>query len=192
MAEPTTDHRRATAERNLAAILDATERLLERGAALNVAAVAAAAGVSRVTFYAHFAGLDALLEAVVQRAVGHAAQAFERADLESGPPEEALDRLLAAGWERLERHDAVARAAALHLSSDAMARSHVAAREPIRRLIERGRREGAFRTDVPTDFLVTVAQAVIHATGDEVRAGRLDRAAAAAALASTLQASLAP
>jgi AcrR family transcriptional regulator len=52
MTEAVVDHRRATADRNAAAILDATERLLERGAALNMRAIAAEAGVSRPTLYA--------------------------------------------------------------------------------------------------------------------------------------------
>ena len=44
--EPAADHRRAVAERNVEAILDAGERLLERHAQPSIAAVAAEAGVS--------------------------------------------------------------------------------------------------------------------------------------------------
>ncbi len=46
---PKVDHRRAIAERNAAGILDAVERLLQRGSSLNMAAIAAEAGVSRPT-----------------------------------------------------------------------------------------------------------------------------------------------
>ncbi len=48
------DHRRATAERNVQAILDSAEQLLERREPVSIAAVATHAGVSRVTVYAHF------------------------------------------------------------------------------------------------------------------------------------------
>jgi AcrR family transcriptional regulator len=48
------DYQRAIAERNVEAILDAVEDLLERRAQASVSAVAALAGVSRVTVYAHF------------------------------------------------------------------------------------------------------------------------------------------
>jgi TetR/AcrR family transcriptional regulator, mexCD-oprJ operon repressor len=41
MPDTTTDHRRATAERNVSAILDAAESLLARGAAASTSAVAA-------------------------------------------------------------------------------------------------------------------------------------------------------
>jgi AcrR family transcriptional regulator len=54
VAEVAIDHRRATAERNAAAILDATERLLERRQALNMAAIAAEAAVSHPTLNAHY------------------------------------------------------------------------------------------------------------------------------------------
>jgi len=61
------DHRRATAERNVAAILDAAGELLSQAGTASIAAVAASAGVSRVTVYAHFPTWEALLEAVVVR-----------------------------------------------------------------------------------------------------------------------------
>jgi TetR/AcrR family transcriptional regulator, mexCD-oprJ operon repressor len=72
MAEPATDHRRAIAERNVEAILDAAEQLLERRSQATIAAVAKEAGVSRVTVYAHFATREKLLEAIVERAVERA------------------------------------------------------------------------------------------------------------------------
>jgi len=67
MTSQAADHRRATAERNVAAILDAAEELLSQPGPASVAAVAARAGVSRVTVYAHFPTWEALLEAVVER-----------------------------------------------------------------------------------------------------------------------------
>ena len=67
MTSQAADHRRATAERNVAAILDAAEELLSQAGPASMAAVAARAGVSRVTVYAHFPTWEALLEAVVER-----------------------------------------------------------------------------------------------------------------------------
>ena len=63
------DHRRAVAERNVEAILDAAERLLERRLQATISAVAAEAQLSRVTVYAHFPTREQLLEAVAERAV---------------------------------------------------------------------------------------------------------------------------
>jgi AcrR family transcriptional regulator len=50
------------------AILDAAEVLLERGGQASITAVAAEAGVSRMTVYAHFPTRQDLLGAVVERA----------------------------------------------------------------------------------------------------------------------------
>lgn len=187
MAEHVADHRRAIAERNAEAILDATERLLARGSAASIAAVSAEAGVSRVTFYAHFPSRDALLEAVLERAVRAAAAAIAAAEPDVGPPAEALDRVVAESWRQLDRHDALARAVSEQLSSEARTRSHEAARVPIRRLVARGRRAGAFRTDIPAEFLVALFFAVLHAAADEARAGRLKATAAPAAVSATIR-----
>ncbi len=187
-AEPAaTDHRRAIAERNVEAILDASERLLARHAQMSVSAVAAEAGLSRVTVYAHFRTLEDLLEAVVERAVRRASAALDAAEPDSGPPLEALDRLVTVSWRELEQHKATARSAAELLSAAAQRRTHEAARRPIRRLIDRGRREGAFRTDVSADWLVTSCIALMHAAVDEVRAGRMGAAAARDALAASIR-----
>ena len=183
-----TDRRRVIADRNVHAILDAAEELLRNHAPVTIAAVASQAGVSRVTVYAHFATGEALLEAVVERAVGHAAAALAAAEPETGPPLEALTRLVAVGWRELGRNAAMAEAAAARLSGDAMARSHHAARQPVAELVSRGRRDGSFRTDVPESWLVTCCFTLFHSCADEVRAGRLDPADAERVLTTTMAA----
>jgi TetR/AcrR family transcriptional regulator, mexCD-oprJ operon repressor len=174
MTSQAADHRRATAERNVAAILDAAAELLSQPGAASVAAVAARAGVSRVTVYAHFPTWETLLEAVVERAVGHTTAVLASAELGAGPPMEALRRLIAAGWQVVDQHAAMAAAAARGLSAGAMARSHQAAYGPVGALAERGRADGSFRADVPAGWLVTSFFALIHACAGEVHAGRLD------------------
>lgn len=57
----------------------------------------------------------------------------------------------------------------------------------MRRLFERGQRDGAFRSAVPVDWLVACSYALIHAAMDEVRAGRLDAASAPTVLSVSLQ-----
>src|SRR5690349_6161309 len=101
MTEPATDHRRATAERNAAAIADAALRLLERRQVLSMAAIAAEAGVSRQTLYAHHKTIGDVLLGVVDRAVAHALEGFEAAEAEHGDPAQALARMIAASWGRL-------------------------------------------------------------------------------------------
>jgi TetR/AcrR family transcriptional repressor of mexCD-oprJ operon len=183
----TTDHRRATAERNVEAILDAADALLARGAAATTTAVAAEAGVSRVTVYAHFPTREALVEAVVARAVRRAGATIDAVEPEQGPPLEALDRLVAAGWSALDSHRAMAQAASELLGPEAMRDAHEAVFARVAALVERGRAEGAFRRDLPVEWLVTSCLALTHACGDEVRAGRLDAAEAPAVLQATVR-----
>jgi AcrR family transcriptional regulator len=187
-----TDHRRATAERNIAAILDAAERLLARGAATSIVAVAAEAGVSRVTVYGHFPAREDILEAVVERATRGAVAALDAAEPERGAPREAFERLIAASWSELTRHLSTGRAAAEQLSPDAMRRAHAPILSRVRALVERGRDAGDFRTDVPVEWQVATMLALSHAAADEVRAGRLGAEAAGAALRTTLRAAMHP
>ena len=73
-----------------------------------------------------------------------------------------------------------------HVSAHAMRRSHETARAVIGEVIERGRREGAFRTDVTTGWQVTSCLAMIHAAAEEVRAGELASNAALELLSTTI------
>jgi TetR/AcrR family transcriptional repressor of mexCD-oprJ operon len=185
MPEPTTDHRRAVAERNVEAILDAAERLLERGAQASITAVAAEAGVSRVTVYAHFPTRNDILTAVVERVVTDSARAMKAAKPGSGPPLEALNRVVEVAWAALDRHSTLARLSSEELASKEMAATHHTAARPIRSLIVRGRKEGVFRQDVPVEWLVTSFFALMHACGDLVRAGNLKSSEAVGVLQAT-------
>jgi len=168
-----TRYQREVAERNVEAILDAAEELVQQGQA-NISAVAAMAGVSRVTVYAHFPTWQALLEAAVERAVRRTMAALQSVHPEDGPPVEALDRMIAAAWQHLARYEAMAAAVAELLSPEAITRTHQAAHHTVGALLERGQADGSFRTDLPARWLMTASVALVHACSDEVRAGHID------------------
>jgi TetR/AcrR family transcriptional repressor of mexCD-oprJ operon len=186
IATPTVDHRRATAERNVEAILDAAERLLERRVRPSVVAVARESGLSRVTVYAHFSTKEELLEAVVARSVRAATASIQAAEPERGPPLEALERVVSASWREVARHQAIRQATAEELSPDAVRRTHEPAAAVLTRLIERGRKEGAFRGDLPAQWLEVSFFALLHAAADEVRTRRIGDNVAAAAVTTTI------
>jgi TetR/AcrR family transcriptional repressor of mexCD-oprJ operon len=192
MAAEPADHRRATAERNVQSILDAAETLLHEGATASIAAVAARAGVSRVTVYAHFSTREAILEAVLERAVARAAVAFDEATSGAASAVEALELAIRASWVELSRHAAIADAAAAQLSPEALRRTHEAGYAHARRMFETGMQGGEFRSDVPLEWLLSVYHALLHAAGDDVRAGRLDSATALHALVTTMRAAFGP
>jgi TetR/AcrR family transcriptional repressor of mexCD-oprJ operon len=187
MSEPAVDHRRATAMRNGAAILDATERLLERRTTLSMAAVAAEAGVSRPTLYAHFKSLSQVVEAAVDRAVHASLAAVEEAEPAVGPADAALDRMITIAWGRLAQEDALARAAAEHLPTERVHRAHAPLMTYTRALVERGRRDGVFRTDLPAEWLVTTFYALVHGADDHARAHGVERGETLALLTTTVR-----
>jgi AcrR family transcriptional regulator len=192
MAAEPADHRRATAARNVQAILDAAEALLDEGASASIAAVASRAGVSRVTVYAHFATREAILEAVIERAVAGAATAFDAATSGAASAPEALERAIRASWTELSRNSGIAEAAAAQLSPEVLRRTHEAGHAHAQRMFEAGIERGEFRDDVPSAWLVSVYHALLHAAGDDVRAGRLDTDTALHALTTTMRAAFAP
>ena len=191
-ADATADHRRATAERNVASILEAAEALLDEGAAPTIAAVAKRAAVSRVTVYTHFATRDALLEAVLERAVARATVAFDEATAGASSALEALELAITASWEELTGHRPIAEAAAAHLTPETIRRTHDAAYAHARRLFEAGIGRGEFRSDMPVEWLLSVYYALLHAAADDVRAGRIDGPTALNALTTTMRAAFAP
>ena len=173
-SQRSTSYHREVATRNVEAILDAAEELLRQEGHATISAVAVRAGVSRVTVYAHFPTCKALLEAAVERAVLHTMAALEAASPTDGPAAEALERVLASGWQQLARYQAMAQAVSELLSPEAVTRTHQAAHQAVARLLARGQAEGSFRTDLPADWLVPASIALIHACNDAVRAGRID------------------
>src|SRR4051794_34847241 len=106
-----TELRRADAERNVEAILDAAGELLADRPNASMADVASAAGVVRATLYGHFPSRRELIAAAVDRAVAESTALMDEARIDEGPAGEALQRMIAASWSVLERHRALADAA---------------------------------------------------------------------------------
>jgi TetR/AcrR family transcriptional regulator, mexCD-oprJ operon repressor len=169
-----TSYHREVASKNVEAILDAAEELLRQEGHATISAIAAGAGVSRVTVYAHFPTWEALLEAAVERAVQRTMAALEAASPADGPAVEALERVLVGGWQHLAGYQAMAQAVSELLTPEAVARTHQAAHRTIAALLARGQADGSFRTDLPADWLVHASIALIHTCNDGVRSGRID------------------
>ena len=186
MPEAVVDHRRAIAERNAAGILDATARLLERGAGLNMRAIAAEAGVSRPTLYAHHKTITDVVEAVIERAVRESVAAIEAARPETGPADAALERVAGASWNQLARFESMARGATEYISATSLHRTHAPIMGHVRALVARGQADGTFREDLPTDWLVTMYFSLVHGAADHARAHRMKRDEALGLLVTSL------
>src|SRR5689334_22811676 len=93
-AEP---HRRADAERNAQRIVQAAAQLLAEDPQAGMAAIAEAAGVTRITVNRHFRTRENLVVAVYERMLARAAEVLRECRLEEGTATDALTRLV-HGW----------------------------------------------------------------------------------------------
>jgi TetR/AcrR family transcriptional repressor of mexCD-oprJ operon len=180
-----TRKRRADAERNEALIVAAAVACFSRHPEASMSDIAEAAGVGRVTLYAHFTSREALLEAAVNQVVAQVMVSLGGARIDDGPAPEALGRMIRAVWPELDR--ILGLRAAAGAPAPAREREHAAPFFTLlARLLTRGQAEGVFRTDLPLDWLVAAFFSLVHAAGEEVSGGRLDPAAAAVVLEATV------
>jgi AcrR family transcriptional regulator len=182
---PDRRRRRADAERSVARILDAAVDALAGDPEASMAEIARRAGVVRATVYVHFPTRDALIDAVTQRAIAAATATIEAAEPERGDAADALRRVVVSAWRTLERYHALVAINTQLPQAELHARHRpvLAVLEP---LIERGQRDGSFRSDVPAAWHLAVIMALIHAASAELRAGRAPEDRAEAALVATV------
>ncbi|MFI6285377.1 TetR/AcrR family transcriptional regulator [Streptomyces sp. NPDC051018] len=180
-SSPSPRRRRADAERSRAAILDAAMRLLVENPDAGMGAIAAEAGVTRQTVYAHFSTRDDLLTAVVDRVTEETMAAMDAAALDEGPASAALVRLLDVSWRTFERHPVLLRTGSASMDQEDQRARHTSVADRLTRLIERGQEAGEFDAEQSPAWLVSATIALGHAAGDEVRAGRMSVAEAAEA-----------
>jgi len=186
-----TSPRRADAQRNIAAILDAAVTALSRDPEASVSEIAQAAGVGRVTLYGHFPNRADLVDAALAKAIADGHAALDEVDL-TGDPRAALARLINSSWLLVNRSRALLLAAQQVLPPGRIRDLHAGPAERVETLVERGRQAGAFRTDLPTSWLVSVLHSVMHSAADEINAGRLTAGHAAAYITATVLAAFTP
>jgi AcrR family transcriptional regulator len=190
MAE-TRRKRRADAERNVAAILDAAIEVLADRPDASVATVAREAGVTRQTVYAHYPSAESLREAVLERALAESVAAIDGAEPDRGRPSEALERLIPRWWSNVGRHARVLGTLAAHEAAGADVHAfHGPILERLVRLIERGQKAGDFDSGVSAEWLAAAFLGLMHTAADAVAEDRMSEAEAEAALARTVPAAL--
>ena len=182
---------RADARRNIAAILDAATDCLARDPETSVADIAAAAGVGRITLYGHFKTRADLVDAVLARTVQRADVILDATDT-GGDPLDALARLVDASWLIVHQFRNILLAAQREVPAERIRGVHDPILRRVQSLIGRGRRAGAFRTDLPAEWLVTTAFSLMHAAAEDAAAGRVSAGDAARLITATLIAAYAP
>ena len=182
--------RRADAERSVAAILDAALEALASDPDSSMSEIARRAGVVRATIYVHFPTRTDLLDAVMEHAVTQVADAMRDAEPHRGEPIEALERVLRATWRELARFHALLAINTARLSAQELHRRHVPMLDQLEPLIERGQKQGIFRSDLPVSWHLAVIRAIVHAASHEIQGGRLAESKAEAAMLSTAVAAI--
>ncbi len=182
------------------AVLEAAAELLaERGyASTSMDGIAGSVGISKPTLYQHFPSKDAVATAVLLRRLARAAADLERAEsaVAAGVParaalERVLRDLLARRAGRGATRGGVARALLEGAPALAAARADVWAR--IGALVDRAKREGECRDDVPTPLILRLIAGLVRGDhGDLVDADADDAPETAAALVSLVVQGLAP
>jgi AcrR family transcriptional regulator len=168
--------RRADADRSVQAILDASLEALASDPDASMAEIARRAGVVRGTIYAHFPSREALLDAVMEYAVGQVADATRAAEPARGKPKDALERVLRATWRQLSHFHVLLAINTARLSAKELHRRHLPVTTQFAPLIERGQKDGVFRSDVPVSWHVAVIRSLVHTASAELQSGRLTEA----------------
>ena len=178
---PTRQPRRADAQRSFDSILDAALDALASDPDASMAEIARRAGVVRATIYVHFPTREALIAAVTHRAVAEVTDAINAAEPTRGEATLALERVVAAAWRNLGRFHALVQVNTRlpHANLHAMHQPVLAVLQP---LVERGQRDGTFRSDVPAAWHLSMLLALVHAASGELSAGRIPTAQVEAAL----------
>jgi TetR/AcrR family transcriptional regulator, mexCD-oprJ operon repressor len=182
--------KRADAERNIAAIITAATECFARDPDASMTDIAKAAGLGRVTLYAHFPSREQLLRTVLAETITESTGIIEAASPDEGPPAEAFARMIRSCWPLLSRFGSLHAAAQRALPADEVRRRHDQPMAHVERIIARGQAEGAFRTDLPVHWLVTTVYTLLHAAADEAAAGRLATESVGEILEKTLLAAL--
>ncbi|MBB5918154.1 AcrR family transcriptional regulator [Nocardia transvalensis] len=184
---------RADAHRSRAAILDAAARILNEHPDASVETIAADAGVTRQTVYAHFPSRERLLVAVLDRLNELTAAAMDAANPDEGPAVEALLRVIDAATKESTRYPTLLqRIDALPVTAQEDRARHTPIADRIERVIRRGQDTGEFDTTLPTPWLVTTTIHLAHAASAEHTTGHMTPTAATHAFTTTLTRILTP
>ncbi len=188
---PAERNRRADAQRNRAAIIDAALACFATNPRASMSEIAEAAGVGRVTMYGHFSSRRELIEAVVNETMQEVEAQLAPLDL-AGDPHAALERLTLSQWWLLDRSRGLPAAAEAELGGDRLRDHHERTLTRVQQLIERGQAEGVFRVDQPASWLAACYFAILHAAPAEIRAGRLGEGEASPLLTASVRSLVTP
>jgi TetR/AcrR family transcriptional regulator, mexCD-oprJ operon repressor len=168
-------------------MLDALATALNARPGATMTELAAAAGLSRATLHRRFPSRDDLLIRLAEDAADKTTAALADARLDTAPAREACLRLVDALVPLGGRFAFLLREGAWLDEQPAVAKGIRTVEDAVHQVIERGRRSGELRADLPESYQVRLVLAAVYTAWEAIQAGELGsreapRAAAAALL----------
>ena len=180
--------RRSDARRSIDAVISAARTVLGERPDASMEDIAAAAGVTRQTVYAHFPSRDALIAALLYAAGAETLAAIDAARLDTAPPVDALRQFIDIGWQLIRRNPLLLGPALARSPQPGNHDPHQAGTARLEQIIRRGQRAGDFDRTLPATWLAVAIVGLVRTAAEQVAAGRLTSSKAAAlALDSTLR-----
>jgi len=134
--------------------------------------IADVAGVGRTTLHRHFPGRRDLMRAITLDALEECEAAIGAARMGEGTAAEVVARLAGGLVPIGERFHFLLYEAELEEDPEIQA-ADARVTGPVGELVERGRREGTFRPDVPAAWILDAFEALVYAAWEGVHKGRL-------------------
>ncbi|GAA1122438.1 hypothetical protein GCM10009630_20320 [Kribbella jejuensis] len=162
-------------------IVRAAEELLAAGQDPSLADIAARAGVSRQTLYAHFDRRGDLFDHIVERVTREVASQLTGTALPD-EPRAAVAEWATRSWRVIEANPALLNPALFaHRGSGADRAAHEPITGGLREVLQRAAAAELLAPAATVDWLVAAVLAIGHAAAGELSAGRMTAAAAGAA-----------
>jgi AcrR family transcriptional regulator len=154
-------------------ILQAARQVFSEQPRAGLASVAAASSLTRTTVYAHYSSREALLEALVERAIGEGVTAWDARGAHADPLA-AVEDHLRGSWRTLAGQASLLEAATDALGPDRLAHLHAPLHQRVHAMLQDARVAHVIATDVPLSWQVRTWFALVHEAGRGrgVRAGR--------------------
>jgi len=176
-----------TRGRTRRAILSAAASVLARDRAATLPEIAEAADVGRTTLHRYFPDRETLINTAVEDSVQAIGRAVAEAQIDQGPPLEAMRRLVMAHLNVGDRLMFLFGDPHIMRGHGVVEPAEPPGPDPMIELIERGQHEGVFDPQVSAEWIQHVLWALVCTGIEEVEKGRTPRHGVASTVIRTLE-----